>query len=729
LLVNQVIKSTGKKQAVKLLIVDVCEETNQIAVSDLSEKPVGRPIKYTVEHVEKMIRTKKWEFDSHDFPDYIYRSDGDIPKTYLVTRDERYNAIKPLLEDDDQLHRYLYSDSSRIVNQLMEMSKRSKKYITQSINRYFAMGGFKNSLLPGYYNCGTNFELQDDVIVLENDEVCLANKAGRKTKYGAPYRSITKADVIKIKKFSTKIKNGQQVVLADLYADFCGENLSVKIKPKGAPEEDIAAPFRMILGRHHRFSSRAFKRQLNKFYSKLDWIRKRVGNKSYERDKAGKPGVAHKGLRGPTSRYEIDSTVADLYIRYAYSNKALSIGRPIIYFVIDTMTGMIVGVHVCFHGPDWSGASQALLNAFSDKVAFCKQFGLVISEEDWPCHHICRELTGDRGAENNDKNLAALVKGKIGISIVNLNAYHRADCKGTVEKTFNVTTSKIITFEAGKVDKVHKYEDQHASRRALYTYEEFMKVLIKSVIHTNNTSERINGRNFEMERDDVGFTSRDAWVYGLSRSVITPTIPREKLLFALLPEETATIRAQGVYFRGLFYCSKAFVKLGKLDEAKNLGRTRINIRYSTICTDAIWWRDSTTGLLHKLELTDRSEAYKNQIWASVLHRLELIKEQLAQLDEKRFTEKVLLRLDLKRGEQQLARMLGKANRSLAKSPENGVKDRGALTGSAEKHKIAQDLLSGLPGVTDSASAFATAQPKQSTFSDPTAVPYEESPDE
>ncbi len=727
MLVNQIIKSTGKRQAVKLLIVHVCEETNQIAVSDLLANPVGRPIKYSVEHVEKMIRTKKWEFGSHDFPDYLYKPDSDIPKAYLVKRDERYEAIKALLEADEQLHRYLYSDASSIVKQLMKSSGHSKKYISQAINRYFSMGGFKNSLLPSYYKCGTNFQLRDDVTLLENGDVCLASKAGRKTKYGSPFRSITKADVAKIKKFSTKVKNGQQVVLEDIYADYCAENLSVKIRPKGAPDEDIATPFKMILDRRQRFSSKAFKRQLNKFISKLDWIRKRLGNKSYERDKAGKPGVAHKGLRGPTSRYEIDSTVADIYIRYPYSNKVLSIGRPIVYFVIDTVTGMIVGMHVCFHGPDWNGASQALLNAFSDKVAFCKQFGLDISEEDWPCKHPCRELTGDRGSENNDRNLAALVKGKIGISIVNLNAYHRGDCKGTVEKTFDIAISKVVSFEAGKVDKVHKYEDQHASRRALYTYEEFMKLLIMSVINTNNTSQRINGRNFEMERDDVGFTSRDAWVYGLSKSMITPIIPRDKMLFALLPEESASVRSQGVYFRGLFYCSKEFVKLKKLDEAKNFGRERIDIRYSTICTDAIWWRDNSSGVLHKLELTDRSESYKNQLWASVLHRLEYVKEQLAQLDEERFTQKVLLRIDLKVAEQELARLL-KNDRSLAKSPEKGVKDRGALIGAAEKQKITEGLLSGLSGVcreSDSSNKDTNAP----SFIDPTAVPFEESIDE
>ncbi|WP_323887229.1 hypothetical protein, partial [Aeromonas allosaccharophila] len=57
-------------------------------------------------------------------------------------------------------------------------------------------------------------------------------------------------------------------------------------------------------------------------------------------------------------------TIADIYIRYSYSKDELvSIGRPVIYSVVDSFSGMIVGIHVGFDSPCWHGASQALFNA------------------------------------------------------------------------------------------------------------------------------------------------------------------------------------------------------------------------------------------------------------------------------------------------------------------------------------------------------------------------------
>lgn len=723
MLVNQKLVSNGKRKAVELLIVHVNDATGQIAVSDLLDQIPRRPKILNVLHVEEMLRTGAWRMVPHDFPDELFVIDELINKKHLIKRDKAWMGISPLVEDEGVLSHYLYGSSKGIVAELVERSGTSKKFITTSINRYFSMGGFKNSLLPQYFFCGKQFSLREAPESLVDGTINLASKPGRETKYGNPFRQVTQLDVDNIRKFSTKIRNGQQVVLEDIYKEFCGSYLSTVIKPKEAPDEDIAEPFRMVLDRRNLISSRAFKRQLNKIIGRLDWIRKRVGQKSYERDHAGKTGVAHKGLRGPTSRYEIDSTVADIYIRYPFSNELLSIGRPIIYFVIDTVTGMIVGVHVCFHGPDWHGAGQALLNAFTEKVAFCKQFGVDIKEDDWPCHHVCRELTGDRGTENSDKNLSSLVKGLIGVSIVNLNAYHRGDCKGTVEKTFDTAQKRAITYEAGRVEKVYRYEDKHASRRALYTYDEFMSILIKTILISNNTTERINGRTFEMERDDVAFTSRDAWLYGLSNMMITPTISRDRLIFALLPEVKGTIRAQGVFFRGLFYSSDEFEKLKKIDEAKNFGRKQIAVRYTDCSTNHIWYRDDETRVLYQLNLTDRSEAYKNQVWASVMHRLEIVKGQLALLSEKRFTAEVINFMDLRRGEDQLKRNLKGLKKTKAKGIAAGIKERGAVEGIVQKHQDGKNMIAELSG--GNTKTEMTQSAATNTWVDPTSVPYEE----
>uniref|UniRef100_UPI001EF29BAA hypothetical protein n=1 Tax=Acidithiobacillus ferrooxidans TaxID=920 RepID=UPI001EF29BAA len=57
----------------------------------------------------------------------------------------------------------------------------------------------------------------------------------------------------------------------------------------------------------------------------------------------------------------------------------------VVYVVIDALSRMITGLYVGLEGPSWLGAMMALANAASDKKAFCRKYGISISDEDWPC--------------------------------------------------------------------------------------------------------------------------------------------------------------------------------------------------------------------------------------------------------------------------------------------------------------------------------------------------------
>jgi hypothetical protein len=749
MLVNQrLVSEVTKGEVTNLLIVDIDEVRGRIAVTDLNVIKPRRPYSVEIDFVEAKLKSGEWYLEDHEFPKQLYQSDSFYKERFLVKqlqhtqsqaksksrelidplalRDEAWSALKPLIEDPELLHRYFYGSSKGIVNELMELSGHNKKYITQHLNKYFYFGGINNSLLPKYYQCGTNFKLAEKPVVLNNGSYDLSGKTGPQTINGNVYRHVTQLDVNKIKQFvKHNVRNGHEVVAESLYAEFIADYCSVKIRPKGVPDDDVIEEFRMKLERKHLISPRAFKRQVNKLFSKLVWLKKKVGAKNYLRDHASKTGIAKHGLRGPTSRYEIDSTVLDIYVRYEFSNELLSIGRPILYIIIDVVTGMVVGMHVAFHGPDWTGASQALLNAFSDKVAFCKKYGLSIKEEDWPCHHVCRELTADRGSENSDRNMESILKGKIGISTVNLNAYHMGSAKGTVEKSFDTTQERALTFEAGKVEKYVRYEDKHASRRALLTHQDLMKSLIKAILHANNHVTRVNARTFEMERDGVQFTARDMWNYGLERSIIPAAkLSQEKLIFALLPEKDAVIRAQGVYFEGLFYSSKEFERLDLLDEAKNFGRKSIKIRYTDTSTNSVWWRDESTNQVYTLNLTDRSQAYKNLTWANILHRIKILKHELALAEEKSFMSAVLLRADLRTLEKAALRKTRKLKTSKAKSPAQGTKDRYEFTAQTQKAEYQQDMQGVFTstGGTGFKTSFNISQ--SPTWGNPNAVPLE-----
>ncbi len=43
---------------------------------------------------------------------------------------------------------------------------------------------------------------------------------------------------------------------------------------------------------------------------------------------------------------------------------------------------MVVGIYVGLEGPSWLGAMMALSNAFTDKVNYCKEYDINISQED-----------------------------------------------------------------------------------------------------------------------------------------------------------------------------------------------------------------------------------------------------------------------------------------------------------------------------------------------------------
>jgi putative transposase len=719
MLVNQKLVSTNKNEE-EWLIVDVNDYREEVVVTDMLANPPKRPITKPFSWVFRKLNEKTAELIDHEHPDELFYLDSGLKAGWIIKRDAAHEAITSLVDDEIVLDSYFYGDSDGILNRLIKESGRSKKFVQASINRYFRYGCMVNSLLPRYFVCGNNYRMLS-IPNIKKGKVCLKSKPGPKTKYGKPYRQVTELDRANIQTFAKKLGDIKTVNLTDLYRDFCREYFLLLIRPEGVDESDIAEDFYAVLPRTHIISPRSFKRELKKCIGTLEFIKKRTGSILYDRDHKGKPGVARKGLRGPTSRYEIDSTVADCYIRYEYTNdERLSVGRPVIYMVIDVVSSMIVGLHVCFHGPDWHGESQALFNAFTDKVEFCKKYGVKIKKGDWPCFHVCRELTLDRGTENGHRSTTSMLKGKIGLTAANFNAYHRGDAKGTVEKSFDTIQLSAIPDHTGKVFKTPRKEDQHPSRGAVYTYDEFMQRLIKSILHRNNTAARTDSHNFEMCRDGVGQTPREIWNWGLEEAVIPPRQKSiESLRFALLPQGKASVTAQGIKFRGIYYNSDEVNELEWLDKAKNNGRFPLEIRYSDVSTNKIWCRNPDTKKFMTLEVTERSEAYKGQLWTQVLSHIEEVKHALARLDEKRFNSRVLMDMDLAEMDKSIVEEMKHLTTSTSKGIELGLKDRKEQVGNIQKFTDFEDIANALDLATMETSKDYAAANDSDDMRDPT----------
>lgn len=684
MLPNQKIVS-NTKNPIEWLIVDLSNDYEEIALVDLLNNPVKRPFKKSVSVIQALLADKKLTLQCHDFPPVLLLNDAELPKKWITKRDSANDSLRGFIDNPQLQYEYLFGNSSGVLSSLMKSSKRSRKYISTTLNRFFAFGGSANALLPQYFSCGIGYQLPDDYKKLMNGEICMESKRGRPTSSTLSeyvttqpkevFRGATKKDIENIVKIVSTVKSGDTIVLTSLYKEYCKRFYSVTI-------DHISGEFKttkVLLPSTHRISPRAFKYHLCKMFNKLYFKRKEVGAISSARDLEGKSGVAREGLRGAGSRYEIDSTIMDIYIRYPYSNdEQLATGRPILFLVIDVFSGMIVGIHIAFDGPNWHSAGQALFNAMTDKVEFCAKYGIEITHADWPCAIPCKEITFDRGGENTDKHIAAVVKTEVGITAGNFNAYHRGDAKGTVEKQFDTLQKASIKFEAGKVVKVPSKEAQHASRNSFYTLDELMKRLIPIIINLNKHQPRIDSHNFEMSRDGVAFTSMAIWNWSLENAVMTPSVNKDKLRFAFLPEAEATVWDKGVFFKGLFYSCKYIEDNDWLSIAKVQGRFKIKIRYSSISTNLIWWRDIKTNKVVELQLQTRSEAYKNQAWEHVLHRVEIVKHELAIQKGKQFNKTIELEFSLDEMDSQLKKEKSKRNNSETKGIQPNIASHKAI---------------------------------------------------
>ena len=261
--VNEKIVSTTKNVSEEL-IVHINREDDLICVSDLLAEPLKRPYTLSLSEVLQRIKNKEAKLESLSIPSEVMDEDGDFETKHKEKRDAAYAAIESLVSNPMMLHRYFYGDAAGILANLVATSGRSKKFVQKMINRFFAGGAFKNTLLPTYYNCGKNFSLPPKPIYLDDKTVCLKSKPGINSSKKDPHRHLTLLDVANIRQFSKTIKIKHKVVFKRLYLDFTIKYMSIKVAARRNVLSGDSAFTNMPLPPRMRISPLSFKYQLKK---------------------------------------------------------------------------------------------------------------------------------------------------------------------------------------------------------------------------------------------------------------------------------------------------------------------------------------------------------------------------------------------------------------------------------------------------------------------------------
>lgn len=520
-------------------------------------------------------------------------------------RDKAWSMIEQLISSENEPSIYYRNVRGSLVKQVAQQHEAIEKTIYQYLRRFWQRGKCKNALLPDYINSGGKGKQRK----------AGEKKRGRPRKYAEEPDigvgiNITEADKrifrIAINKF---YNNPKQNYLTTAYELMIKEYYFEEIVYEdGIQKSKLLSPDQIPTLAQFKY-----------WYEVEQDIRKtlisRKGANRYALQNRAIMGTSKMESFGPGFRFQIDATVADVYLVSMY-NRSWIIGRPVIYVVIDVFSRMVVGVYVGLEGPSWAGAMMALANAATDKVQFCQEYGVTITQDDWPCHHIPDAILGDRGE---------LIGTKVETLIPNLNirvenaASYRADWKGLVERRFRTIHEYVKPFLPGYVDIDFRQRGGRDYRLdgTLDLYQ-FTEVIIYSILYHNHHHYLSNYEREEMMiADDVSPIPIELWKWGIAnRSGRLRTFPENIIKLNLMPTGKATITAKGIKFKGMYYtCEKArrelwFEKarsnlLSKLDKS-------LDISYDPRKPNFIYLRSPDGRDFEKCVLYDPEERYSNK---------------------------------------------------------------------------------------------------------------------
>lgn len=598
----------------------------------------------------EMIDDYQYIVDGYEYQNGLHLPKGKSAEKKAEIREDRieqatlnYQLIRPIVEDETKRYAFLYTKSGNQI--IVERSRETgvkAEHISRLLCQYFMRGGCFNAMFPNYRYCGSSFVLPAKV----SDIKC---KKGRKSD-NTNYRARTEFDNKLIEKHLKKLgkrkydkfPHTKMYQIFDYYyqtreevvIDEFGEKSVIRVP---LPESECIS--------YDQYYS--YVKHLEKEH-KLDWLNK--GEKKYLKEFESRLGRARDGVKGPGFRYEVDATIEDVYLLFPYFTEyRLSSGRPTVYRVVDTFSGMVVGFHVGIGGPNWEGVLQALYNAFTDKVEFCQRYGIEINAEDWPCFHVCSELTIDNGVEYPSKNMKQLLEEKFGISCINYTQIYAGSRKGTVEGGFQQDKNDVIQFMPGYVERLPEKGEKHASNLAVYTQDKFIQLLIANTLIRNNDVFNARLHDKAMSEQGVGATCREVWNFGLKhymnggRGMVRT---KEEVLYKLLPSGSATTTAQGIKYEGIYYKCNFAASQGWLTDNKNRKVKKLDIRYFDGSTMRIWYR--WEGVIYTAELNEsQSEAFEHKSWFDALHRMKIYsaeraaqkrKEREARIAQMQFTK-------------------------------------------------------------------------------------------
>ena len=254
----------------------------------------------------------------------------------------------------------------------------------------------------------------------------------------------------------------------------------------------------------------------------------------------------------------VDATILDIYL---VNEEGQLVGRPVLTACIDAYSGMCCGYALSWEGGVYS-LKQLLEHMITDKVAWCKKFGIHITNDAWDCNELLGTFITDKGKEYTSYIFEQLTD--LGVSIVNLPPY-RPDLKSCVEQFFNVIQNLFKPQLKCKGVIEPNFMERGAPdyrKTACLTMLDLEKIILKCIIHYN--TQRVVDHFYyteEMRQAAVRPYANCIWNYAKESMVANLiSVNSDVLNLTLLPRGKAAFTKRGLVFNKLRYRADGYAE-------------------------------------------------------------------------------------------------------------------------------------------------------------------------
>ena len=257
-----------------------------------------------------------------------------------------------------------------------------------------------------------------------------------------------------------------------------------------------------------------------------------------------------QGVMGPGDLWEVDECEIDLSL-VSVENPSVTVGRPIVYVMIDVYTRMIVAYSVAFDNNSVLGITNCFLNLLDDKQELCNRFGIQIGANEWPSKILPLRLRSDYGAEYISHAMDTICC-KLGVA-KELVSPATGSLKGQVEQVFHQIHAAQNSLLEGK-GLIEKRHDSNHHQEAALNIQEFEAVLLTYIVGHNRKYMEKYPLTKDMRQQNVEPRPIDLWKYGVSLNGSPRPITNEVMFrHSLLLPVKASVGRAGITFKGLFY--------------------------------------------------------------------------------------------------------------------------------------------------------------------------------